>query len=287
MFALVNSLKILKYTQKDVHDMFKKNAASKNNLPFSDIRRLIYLPVYILLRWSLWHPRIMSAIPEGHVSLSGLPDEIEFKKPNNCDNDKIQRIMACQDKIEFHIPAPSEQSNIPEFDTKMNCNILCKLIDKKKALKAPNLYRLKKVTLRIISSSVVRWICVAHFCRDYFTFETFDSLKAAYNTHNSHSKYIFPVCTVSEDKYWLFYSPGRMSDVTELQEYTRLSGYCLHPCSGLCYKLLLSNEKEFIEGVNIIPRRIEPNHYLFLKKSLELKDGFWDFKTTTKINIVK
>ncbi|XP_028417242.1 general transcription factor II-I repeat domain-containing protein 1-like [Dendronephthya gigantea] len=69
-----------KYTNSDVRDLFNKKYSEACGKPGS---RVPYL--------------------NGRFSVTGLPDGVEFSKPNNYGEDKIKKIMRCQESIAFHI----------------------------------------------------------------------------------------------------------------------------------------------------------------------------------------
>ena len=94
-------------------------------------------------------------------------------------------------------------------------------------------------------------------------------MKANYESCCKHKGYILPVYTESEDGYWLFYHPGTISDLQNLEPDTKIWGYWLNVTEDTFnYELLLTKKKLSIDAISIIMQENET--ILFLRRTLPL-----------------
>jgi hypothetical protein len=108
-----------------------------------------------------------------------------------------------------------------------------------------------------------------------FSKDAFQSLASNYEVCSKHEGYIFPAYTDSDDPYWLFYYPYKLSQLGNLQNGSMISGYWLNKTKNEhSYKLLLSNEETSIQSVSIVKcDGNEPTSHLFLRQKILLQQN--------------
>ena len=88
--------------------------------------------------------------------------------------------------------------------------------------------------------------------------------------------YVLSVYTESEDPYWLFYYPGKNSELQNLEPGRKICGYWLNQMEKCKYELLYSKNKMSINAVCIISNSAEEKN-LFLGQTI----GLWNKNTIT------
>ena len=113
-------------------------------------------------------------------------------------------------------------------------------------------------------------------CVKYFTDDGWQSMKANYESTCEHKGYILPVYTESEDPYWLFYYPGKISNLQNMEPETKVWGYWLNKTKKqLTYELILCKNTMSIDAINIIGTvfddEMNSHDPVFLRKEVLLK----------------
>ena len=111
----------------------------------------------------------------------------------------------------------------------------------------------------------------------YFSDDAWISLKTNHESCYNHEGYILPTYTLSAGEYWLFYYPGKLSEVKQLCDDQKIWGYWLNKRNENLYELVLGKKKVSVNGISIIclndtQKNILGRVPLFIRRKLPLKD---------------
>ncbi|XP_028403475.1 uncharacterized protein LOC114526156 isoform X2 [Dendronephthya gigantea] len=254
------------YTNKDVRDLFNKKYSEACGKPGS---RVPYL--------------------KKGFTVTGLPNGIEFRKPNNYGEEKVKAIMNAQEGIVFQLePEPSITHSDPAVTEEIDPqqaelqHILCKVVDQEKALQVvTDQICIEESDMEVTDLALtdMEYNLLTTNYRNCFTEDALTALAANYKSFSNHKGYILPVYTDTEDAYWLFYFPDKMSDLLNQHSQQQIWGYWLNATEDkLTFKLIMSKNKVSIDTLNIITKENNSSSFLFLQKTLLLK-------TKTTVNL--
>ena len=215
---------------------------------------------------------------QGGFGVTGLPSGIEFKKPNNYGNDKINKIMECREKIAFHL-----KDNPVDCSENKSSHDLFKVFSKvvdgtqaKQVVAGRSIIEESDlgVTDFVLSEAEYQQLVTKH--NHCFTEDAMISLRANYETSCKHEGYILPIYTESVDPYWLFYFPGNLSDLHQsMQGDQQVWGYWFNTTKdAFTFQLLLSKKKVSIQPISVISSNQDGDSdtYLFLRQAVLLKN---------------
>ena len=222
---------------------------------------------------------------KGNFTVTGLPDGIFVKKPLNYGSSQINKIMKHQEDISFHltpnssVSSSNEDTDAPSSskdDTSLDVytKVLSKVVDENlvnEILAGKLLIEEKELEVIDLQLNKQEFQFLTEKCSKFFTKDAWKSLKANFECACEHEGYILPVYTESKEPYWLFYYPGKISDLDGVQEETKIWGYWLDQTKEkLIYELILSAKTMSIDAINVIGEKThEP---LFLRRKVVLKN---------------
>ena len=188
--------------------------------------------------------------------------------------------MEHQEDIVFHLT-----ENTDEGETSLENGAACsesiyrallKIIDESKVEDTVNgKYIVQEEDLEVKDLNITEeeFTQLKAFGMKYFSKDAFRSLESNYDVCLKHEGYIFPAYTDTEDPYWLFYYPSKLSALGDVREDSTISGYWLDQMGdSLTYKLLFSKEETSMKAMSIVKCDAnDPASYLFLRREIPLK----------------
>jgi hypothetical protein len=201
---------------------------------------------------------------------AGLPKDIQVKKPNSYGVDQIKAIMAHQENIVFCL-SPKDNSCGAQVTNSIVISedarkALCKVVDEDR-VKA--ILEESDVEVTDIQLSEYKFQLLTSECKKHFTEDAWKSLNGNFESCRGHEGYVLPVYIESKDPYWLFYYPGKNSELQNLEPGTKISGYWLNQMEQFKSELLYSKNRMSIDAVSIISNSSEENN-LFLRQAIAL-----------------
>lgn len=230
-----------------------------------------------------------------------MPEGVPFKKPSCYGVKQISEIMKCHQTIAFDltdedctdgvyadsthaVSTHADGTLVAGIDTSLDAfKILGKVVEEEKipgVVGGREFIEESDLEVKELELSEDEFQLLVTKFQQYFTNDALSSLHANYESYCNHEGYILPVYTEAEEPYWLFYHPGKKTELENLQPHDKLWGYWLNTTQKLNYELL-ANEKASVNGISIIKYSNEQHSsmYLSLRRSLELEN-----KTTILIS---
>lgn len=203
--------------------------------------------------------------------VSGMPEGVPFKKPSCYGQKQMRKIMEHEQSITFQLTG--DQNEHRPVNNAEALNALRKVVDEEKvAAVMDGKAVIEESDLEVISIEMDEdefQLLITDY-KAYFAKEALTSLQANYDhLRPNHEGYILPVYTESSEPYWLFYYPGKKSDIERNEPQTKILGYWLDRTKEkLKYQVLLEkvsiNHKNIIQGDDKTP-------FLALRKKVELR----------------
>lgn len=215
---------------------------------------------------------------KGGFTVTGLPNNVQLKKTSSYGVNQIKDIMAHQENIVFNLTpkdnsgngsADADVTNIISQDAR---KALCKVVDGDRVdevVAGRAAFEESDLEVTDIQLSEYEFQLLTSECKKYFTEDAWKSLNGNYESCCEHEGYVLPVYTESKDPYWLFYYPGKNSELQNLEPGTKINGYWLNLKEQHDYELLFSKNKMSIDAVSIISDSDEENN-LILKQAIAL-----------------
>ncbi|XP_028400764.1 uncharacterized protein LOC114523901 [Dendronephthya gigantea] len=186
---------------------------------------------------------------KGGFTVTGLPEGIIFKKPLNYGSDQIKKVMMNAEEIIFHITRERNinDSKLTHDPLASTSELIPEVVSGKYSIEEKDLeVKDLQITEQEFQHLTTRF-------RKYFTEDGWNSLKGNYESACNHEGYIIPVYTESDKPYWLFYYPGKISNLLSLEPNAEVWGYWLNQTKEQWqYELIFSNKKMSINAINII-----------------------------------
>lgn len=225
---------------------------------------------------------------KGGFTVTGLPNDIQLKKPSSYGVDQIKGIMANQENIVFHLTPKDDSCNADSCNAEITNSIvlsedarkaLCKVVDEDRVnevVAGKALLEESDVDVTDIQLNDTEFTLLTLECKKLFTEDAWKSLNGNFESCRDHEGYVLPVYTESEDPYWLFYYPGKNSELQNLEPGRKICGYWLDQMEKCKYELLYSKNKMSIHAVSIISNSAEEKN-LFLRQTI----GLWNKNAIT------
>ena len=171
--------------------------------------------------------------------------------------------MKCQESIVFHIE-PRDDSSSTSNDDGVLEEVFRKIFDDELVIEVPSGERMIKesdLKTQDIDFNESEFDLLAQNKAKYFSNDAWISLRGNHASCNNLIGYVLSTYTLSDDDaYWLFYYPGKISDIKELDDNEKISGYWLNKKNEkLKFKLLVSKKK--LSSVMIRRRRHQVSLY--------------------------
>jgi hypothetical protein len=215
---------------------------------------------------------------KGGFTVTGLPKDIQVKKPSSYGVDQIKAIMAHQENIVFCLTPKDNSCNAQVTNSIVISEdarkALCKVVDEDRVdevVAGKAILEESDVEVTDIQLSEYEFQLLTSECKKYFTEDAWKSLNGNFESCRDHEGYVLPVYTESKDPYWLFYFPGKNSELQNLEPGTKISGYWLNLMEQFKYELLYSKNRMSIDAVSIISNSGEENN-LFLRQAIALRN---------------
>ena len=208
---------------------------------------------------------------KGGFTVTGLPKDIQLKNPSSYGVDQIKAIMAHQGNIVFHLTPKDNSCNSQSEDA---CMALCKVVDEDRVdevVAGRAILEESDIEVIDIQLSEYEFQLLTSECKKHFTEEAWKSLHGNFESCHDHQGYVLPVYTESKDPYWLFYYPGKNSELKNLEPGTKISGHWLNLVEQFKYELLYSKNTMSIDAVSIISTSSEEKD-LFLRQAIALRN---------------
>ena len=197
---------------------------------------------------------------KGGFTVTGLPKDIQVKKPSSYGVDQIKAIMAHQENIVFCL-TPKDNSCNAQVTNSNSIVIsedarkaLCKVVDEDRVdevVAGKAILEESDVEVTDIQLSEYEFQLLTSECKKHFTEDAWKSLNGNFESCRDHEGYVLPVYTESKDPYWLFYYPAKNSELQNLEPGTKISGYWLNLMEQFKYELLYSKNRMSIDAVSI------------------------------------
>ena len=200
-----------------------------------------------------------------------MPEGVPFKKPSCYGQKQRRKIMEHEQSITFQLTDDlNEQRSVNNAKA---LNVVSKVVDSEKvAAVMDGKAVIEESDLEVIDIVIDEdefQLLITDY-KEYFSKDALTSLQANYDrVRHNHEGYILPVYTETSEPYWLFYYPGKKSDIQRNAPQTKILGYWLDRTKEkLKYQVLLEkvsiNHKNIIQGDDKTP-------FLALQKKVELR----------------
>ena len=164
--------------------------------------------------------------------------------------------MKCQESIVFHIE-PRDDSLSSRNDDRVLGKVSRKILDDELVVEVVSGKRLieeSDLETQDVDLNESEFNLLVQNKARFFSDDAWISLRGNHASCNNHIGYSLSTYTLSDDDaYWLFYYPDKISDIKELDDNEKNSGYWLKKTNKkLKFKLLVSKKKVSVNAMSIV-----------------------------------